>query len=87
VAARAAAQTPSVQVVHPAGEGPKVGPRTLRNGLLAFCLGLVLALVVVLLADALDTRVRSVDAIRGTLGLRLLGRLAKPPAGFESATT
>jgi Mrp family chromosome partitioning ATPase len=52
----------------------------MRNGLLAFCLGLVLALVVVFLADALDTRVRSVDAIRGILGLRLLGRLAKPPA-------
>ena len=80
VAALAAAQTPSAQVVHPAEEGPKVGPRPLRNGLLAFCLGLVLALVVVFLADALDTRVRSVDAIRGTLGLRLLGRLAKPPA-------
>ena len=80
VAALAAAQTPSAQVVHPAGEAPKVGPRPLRNGLLAFCLGLVLALVVVFLADALDTRVRSVDAVRGTLGLRLLGRLAKPPA-------
>ena len=80
VAALAAAQTPSAQVVHPAGEAPKVGPRTLRDGLLALCLGLLLALVVVFLADALDTRVRSVDAVRETLGLRLLGRLAKPPA-------
>jgi polysaccharide biosynthesis transport protein len=79
VAALAAAQTPSAQVVHPAGEAPKVGPRTARNCLLALCLGLLLALVVVFLADALDTRVRSVDPIRETLGLRLLGRLAKPP--------
>jgi polysaccharide biosynthesis transport protein len=80
VAALAAAQTPSAQVVHPAGEAPKLGPRTGRNGVLALCLGLLLALIVVFLADALDTRVRSVDAIRETLGLRLLGRLARPPA-------
>ncbi len=80
LAALATAQTPSAQVVHPAGEAPKVAPRTVRNALLAICLGLVLALVVVFLADALDTRVRSVHAIRETLGLRLLGRLAEPPA-------
>ena len=80
MAALAAAQPPSARVVHSAGEAPKVGPRIGRNGLLALCLGLLLALVVVFLADALDTRVRSVDAIRETLGLRLLGRLAKPPA-------
>jgi hypothetical protein len=80
VAALAAAQTPSAQVDHPAAEAPKVGARTVRNGLLTFSLGLVPALVVVFLADALDTRVRSVDAIRGTLSLRVIGRLAKPPA-------
>jgi polysaccharide biosynthesis transport protein len=76
----AASQTRSTRVVTPAGEAPKVSPRPLRNGLIAFCLGLVLALVVVFLVDALDTRVRSVDTIRETLGLRLLGRLSKPPS-------
>ena len=75
-----AAQAPSPQVVRTADEAPKVGPRTVRNGLLAFCLGLVLALIFVFLLDALDTRVRSVDAIREALGLRLLGRLATPPS-------
>ena len=84
LAALAAAQTPSARVVQAAGEAPKVGPRTGRNGLLALCLGLLLALVVVFLADTLDTRVRSVDAIRETLGLRLLGRLAKPPARLRN---
>jgi succinoglycan biosynthesis transport protein ExoP len=73
-------QTRSAQVVTEADEAPKVGPRTVRNGLLALCLGLVLALVVVFLVDALDTRVRSVDAIREALGLRLLGRLSTPPS-------
>ena len=69
----------TAQVVQEADQAPKVGPRTVRNGLIAFCLGLVLALIIVFLADALDTRVRSVDSIRAALGLPLLGRLAAPP--------
>jgi succinoglycan biosynthesis transport protein ExoP len=73
------AQTPSAHVVRDADRAPKVGPRTVRNGLLAFCLGLVLAVIIVFLVDALDTRVRSVDSIREALGLPLLGRLAAPP--------
>ena len=73
-------ETPSAQVVREADQAPKVGPRTVRNGLIALCLGLVLALIIVFLADALDTRVRSVDSIRDALGLPLLGRLAAPPS-------
>jgi polysaccharide biosynthesis transport protein len=76
----AAAERPSAQVVQNAAEAPKVGPRTLRNVSIAFLLGLVLALIVVFLADALDTRVKSVDSIREALGLPLLGRLAAPPS-------
>lgn len=71
---------PSLKVVDPAHQAPKVGPRTKRNGLIAFCLGIVLALIVVFLRDALDTRVRSAETIRDALGLRLLGRLPAPPA-------
>jgi succinoglycan biosynthesis transport protein ExoP len=80
LAALAGVQTPSTQVVRDADRAPKVGPRTIRNGFIAFCLGLVLALIVVFLADAVDTRVRSVDSIRGALGVRLLGRLPAPPS-------
>ena len=80
LAAQAAIQTPSLQVVDRAHQAPKVGPRTKRNGLIAFCLGIMLALVVVFLMDALDTRVRSADTIRDALGLPLLGRLPAPPA-------
>jgi polysaccharide biosynthesis transport protein len=80
LAAAAASPIRSAQLVNPATEAPKVGPRTVRNGLIAFFLGLVLALVVVFLVDALDTRVRSVDAIREALGLRFLGRLSTPPS-------
>jgi polysaccharide biosynthesis transport protein len=71
---------PSAEVVRTADEAPKVGPRTVRNGLIALCLGLVIALIIVFLADALDTRVRSVDSIREALGLPLLGRLPTPPS-------
>jgi capsular exopolysaccharide synthesis family protein len=80
LAAQAAIQTPSLQVVDRAHQAPKVGPRTKRNGLIAFCLGIMLALIVVFLMDALDTRVRSADTIRDALGLPLLGRLPAPPA-------
>jgi capsular exopolysaccharide synthesis family protein len=78
--ALAAAPPQSMKVASPADEAPKVAPRTVRNGLLAVCLGVIFALVVAFLSDALDTRVRSVDTIREVLGLRLLGRLAAPPA-------
>jgi polysaccharide biosynthesis transport protein len=84
LAALAAAHTPSAQVVREADEAPKAGPRTVRNGAIAFCLGLVLAIIIVFLADALDTRVRSVDAIREALGLRLLGRLSAPPSRLRN---
>jgi polysaccharide biosynthesis transport protein len=83
--ALAAGDAPSAQVVQAAHEAPKVAPRTVRNGLIAFCLGLVLALIVVFLADALDTRVKSVDAVREALGLRLLGRLATPPSRLRKS--
>lgn len=75
-----AARTASAQVVREADQAPKVGPRTVRNGLIASCLGLVLALIIVFLVDALDTRVRSVDSIGEALRLPLLGRLAAPPS-------
>jgi succinoglycan biosynthesis transport protein ExoP len=79
--------TPSAQVVREADQAPKVGPRTVRNGLIALCLGLVLALIIVFLVDALDTRVRSVDSIREALGLPLLGRLAAPPARLREGNS
>ena len=62
----------------PAEQAVKVGPRPVRNGAVGLFLGIVLALVVVFLVDAADTRVRSADTIRDVLGLRLLGRLPAP---------
>jgi tyrosine-protein kinase len=85
LAALAAVQRPSTQVVRDADRAPKVGPRTVRNGFIAVFLGVVLALIVVFLLDAVDTRVRSADAVREILRLRLLGRLPPAPARVRKA--
>jgi succinoglycan biosynthesis transport protein ExoP len=74
-----ALEAPTAHRVYEADRATKVGPQTIRNGLLGLALGLVLGLVLAFLWDALDTRVRSVDAIRDALGLRLLGSLPAPP--------
>jgi polysaccharide biosynthesis transport protein len=71
---------PPADVVERADQAAKVGPQTVRNAALALFLGVVLALVVVFLVDAADTRLRSADTIREALGLRLLGQLPVPPA-------
>jgi capsular exopolysaccharide synthesis family protein len=78
LAALAAVQPRTAQVVQPADEARQVAPRTARNGLFAACVGIILALIAVFLIDALDTRVRSTETIRQVLGLRLLGRLPAP---------
>ena len=73
-----ALQPQTARVVHEADEATKVGPRTVRNALIAIALGLVLALGLAFLGDAMDTRIRSVDKFREGLGLRLLGSIPPP---------
>jgi polysaccharide biosynthesis transport protein len=73
-----ALQTPATQVVQVADRAVKMGPRTVRNGMIGLTLGVMLGLVLAFVREALDTRVRSVETIRKTLGLRLLGRLPAP---------
>jgi len=72
-------------VVQKADEATKVGPQTVRNGVIAFVLGLVLALGLAFLRDALDSRVRSVDKFREGLGLRLLGNIPRPSKKLRGA--
>ena len=68
----------TAQVVREADLAEKIAPRTVRNGAIAVVLGILLALGVAFLADALDTRVRSVDVVRDVLGIPLLGQLPPP---------
>jgi succinoglycan biosynthesis transport protein ExoP len=76
--ARLAVETPTAQVVREADRAEKIAPRTVRNGAIALVLGLLLALGVAFLGDALDTRVRSVNVVRDVLGIPILGQLPAP---------
>lgn len=73
-----ALQTP-IQVANNADGATQVQPRPKRNALLGFVLGCLLAVALVMVAEALDTRARSGDEIAALLGLNLLARIPKPP--------
>jgi succinoglycan biosynthesis transport protein ExoP len=72
-----ALQSVASVVPHESGAA-KTQPRPLRNAILGGLMGLVLALAIAFLAEALDKRVRSESEIEGALGLPLLGRLPRP---------
>jgi len=74
-----ASPDPTATVVREADKAEKVAPRTVRNGGVAFVLGIMLAFGAAFLAEALDTRVRSVNKVRDVLGIPVLGQLTSPP--------
>ena len=63
----------------------KVRPLTSRNLAMGFGLGIVIGLVLVSLAEALDTRIRSSDEVAQRLGLPLLTRIPIPPRSLRKA--
>ena len=73
------------QVAQTAHSASKVRPATTRNLAMGFGLGLVIGLVLVSLAEALDTRVRTADDVAGRLGLPLLTRIPIPPRTLRRA--
>jgi polysaccharide biosynthesis transport protein len=72
-------------VAQTATSATKVRPATTRNLAMGFGLGLVIGLVLVSLAEALDTRVRTADDVAGRLGLPLLTRIPIPPRTLRKA--
>lgn len=80
-----ALQTSNASVVRTADGAVQVQPKTVRNGILAFFLGLVLGLALAFLYEALDTKVRGADTVSHRLGLPLLARVAQPPRSLRNS--
>jgi Mrp family chromosome partitioning ATPase/capsular polysaccharide biosynthesis protein len=80
-----ALQTSKTFLVHEARGAIQVQPRTRRNTVLGLMLGVLLALGLVAIAHALDTRVWSVGELEARLGLPLLSRVSPSPAGANGS--
>src|SRR5581483_6079428 len=74
----AALKTSDASVVRVAGTAVQTAPRTRRDLLLGVVLGLFFGAVLAFVREALDTRVRSAEAIAERLELPLLARLPAP---------
>jgi succinoglycan biosynthesis transport protein ExoP len=85
LAAMEAVATSSVAVVRPATGAARLAPHVVRNGVLGFVLGLITAVGLAFLRDALDQRAHSADEIGGALQLRLLGRIPQPSRSLRKA--
>jgi polysaccharide biosynthesis transport protein len=68
-------QTSNAVVVRSASDAVKVAPRPKRSALLGFALGLVVALALVFVVEAVDPRVRDESEIEAALGVPLLARI------------
>jgi len=72
-------QGANASVVKNAEVAPQVSPRPRRNAVIGLGLGLILGIVLAFIVEALDTRIRSTDAIVRQLNLPLLARIPSPP--------
>lgn len=75
-------QTARAILIRRATGAVKVQPTPARSVVLGAGLGVLLALGLVVLLEALDSRVRSSESIAHRLGLRLLARIPAPPRGL-----
>lgn len=71
-------QTSTASVVRVPDSANKVQPRPVRTGIFGLALGLIVALGLALLRDALDTKVRTAKEVTHETGLPLLARLPAP---------
>jgi polysaccharide biosynthesis transport protein len=78
-----ALQTSNASLVRTASGAAQVEPKPMRNAFVGLALGLIIGIGLVLLGDALDTRVRAAEDIEHRLGLPLLARLSEPPRRLQ----
>jgi Mrp family chromosome partitioning ATPase len=74
-----ALKTSDASVIRAGDAALQTAPKTARNVLLGLVLGLALGVGLAFLREALDTRLRSSEAIAEHLDLPLLARLPEPP--------
>lgn len=72
-------RTSSATLLDPAERAVQVQPRVVRNGVIGFVVGIVLALGLGSLREALDISVRTREEVGERLGMPLLARLPTPP--------
>jgi Mrp family chromosome partitioning ATPase len=72
-------------LVRPAAGAGRTASHVVRDGVFALVLGLIAAVGLAFLRDALDQRPRSAAEIGDRLQLRLLGRLPRPPRALSRA--
>jgi receptor protein-tyrosine kinase len=73
-------QGANASVIKNAETAPQISPRPRRNAFIGLGLGILLGIVLAFIVEALDTRIRSTDAIVRQLNLPLLARIPSPPA-------
>jgi capsular exopolysaccharide synthesis family protein len=72
-------QTPRAVVAGAPTSATQVAPRPKKVTAIAAALGLLIGLMAAFLVEALDTRVRSAEALVEHLGLPVVGRIGAPP--------
>jgi tyrosine-protein kinase len=85
LAAMQAVGASQAALVRSATGAGRLEPPVIRNGVFALVLGVMTALGLAFLRDALDARPRSAEEIGAHLDLRLLGRLPRPPPKVRRA--
>jgi len=75
----AALQTSRAQLLREAEGAEKIAPRPARAGAFGLVAGVMLAIGLIAVLEALDSRVRSETDVADSLGIPLLGRLSEPP--------
>lgn len=80
-----ALQTSNASLIKPAQSATKTQPRPARNAALGLALGVLLGIGLAFLRDALDTHVRSADAISRRLGLPILAQIPQPPRSLRGS--